>query len=960
MNPADASRHATKTSAVLPHLTQSLLTAAQQLHRAARAGAAAAATESRCDGLQRDNTLLRNAVAYLQQDAADAPAAAAQPNAAAAVAAAEELQRAQRAAAQHKAEARVAEAGACAARADAVAARRAAAAAEAALTEARAAQAQQQRRSERAGAGARRVSTGSQVEEALWLEERDAAVAAAMAAEERRSVGRVADARAEAAAEAAAALATLRGEVERGQAACAVADERVLYLERAVEDGGTELRVMRERLEGLQVDYREQGGQLEFARAQGAEWQRQVAELGAAREDLMHEARSARRREAKLEEAVAAAQRRVDGAEERAVEAEGRAARAQRDVAVVSGEEAAGVRSALEECELREAGLRGLLQEQRAEVALLRAAVEEARQGASEHAARAALLVEELETRTSESRAQTAQLSSAAAAAAVVAAEARQAAARDVAAAQQAAGRLQGALRDEQQRSAALEHDLAALRRVLRETGLLQAAASGDKGACMDGMRALKRELQTLQELRQRLERGVRGAEAADVLRRSGTLCISVDGGAGAAAVDARADAARAREQLQHTLGRLAAVQALARRQALDLAQLRREDPPSALGSSAPATPLDCPIDSDAATAPHCHTDGADADDEHMHAQHAYATTASAGGCLEGVCAAAQAGGAGKASAAGGGWEPTQAREQTQARVVAWRAGEVLVDVDTAAGGSAGSALEGTLGTVAEVRNVKPPPIRGPPPGSGLPAADAPEHAASDSAAPEDVAPGRGASGQPDMRAAAWEVRAAAATARPASDGGKRHLSLEPSDTSRLGSSLAGTSWSACGVAVLHGEPALEPEASSWTIPAAVGLDSNVKAELQAGLGAGLPSEEVVARRKLSAAGALGGSVTLSKWGFIPQVGGGVAVDAGVGKSRRGRWQDSMRLGDGGPGLEVHTGALIKGRRRVSADSAARGRRHSTACRTAPGQPQARLHAHQPYGQLLNGSWGKA
>lgn len=97
-------------------------------------------------------------------------------------------------------------------------------------------------------------------------------------------------------------------------------------------------------------------------------------------------------------------------------------------------------------------------------------------------------------------------------------------------------------------------------------------------------------------ELRTRLEVGARGVEAAAVLRRSGTLEVRIDGGAGAAAVDARADATRSREQLSHALARLASVQALARRYALELAALRRElpgDAPAARrgGSPDPAHP---------------------------------------------------------------------------------------------------------------------------------------------------------------------------------------------------------------------------------------------------------------------------------------------------------------------------------------------------------------------------------
>lgn len=85
-------------------------------------------------------------------------------------------------------------------------------------------------------------------------------------------------------------------------------------------------------------------------------------------------------------------------------------------------------------------------------------------------------------------------------------------------------------------------------------------------------------------ELRQRLERGARGAEAAQVLHRGGALQLRIDGGAGAAAINASADALRAREQLRDALSRLAAVQVVARRQALDLAELRRrhlDGPPS-------------------------------------------------------------------------------------------------------------------------------------------------------------------------------------------------------------------------------------------------------------------------------------------------------------------------------------------------------------------------------------------
>lgn len=62
------------------------------------------------------------------------------------------------------------------------------------------------------------------------------------------------------------------------------------------------------------------------------------------------------------------------------------------------------------------------------------------------------------------------------------------------------------------------------------------------------------------------------------MLCRSDTLRLSVDPAAGAA-VEARADAARAQEQLREARGRLAAVQGLARRQALELADLRRQAP---------------------------------------------------------------------------------------------------------------------------------------------------------------------------------------------------------------------------------------------------------------------------------------------------------------------------------------------------------------------------------------------
>lgn len=70
----------------------------------------------------------------------------------------------------------------------------------------------------------------------------------------------------------------------------------------------------------------------------------------------------------------------------------------------------------------------------------------------------------------------------------------------------------------------------------------------------------------------------MRGVAAAEVLRRSGTLQLHVDCGAGAA-VEARAAAARAREQLRDAHGRLAATQALARRQARELEELRGAGP---------------------------------------------------------------------------------------------------------------------------------------------------------------------------------------------------------------------------------------------------------------------------------------------------------------------------------------------------------------------------------------------
>lgn len=73
----------------------------------------------------------------------------------------------------------------------------------------------------------------------------------------------------------------------------------------------------------------------------------------------------------------------------------------------------------------------------------------------------------------------------------------------------------------------------------------------------------------------------MRGAEAAAVLCRSDTLRLSVNPAAGAA-VEARTDAARSREQLREARGRLAAVQGLARRQALELADLRQRAPEAA------------------------------------------------------------------------------------------------------------------------------------------------------------------------------------------------------------------------------------------------------------------------------------------------------------------------------------------------------------------------------------------
>lgn len=92
------------------------------------------------------------------------------------------------------------------------------------------------------------------------------------------------------------------------------------------------------------------------------------------------------------------------------------------------------------------------------------------------------------------------QAAAAAAAAADAALESEryQEAARETAAARQAAMKLEAALAAERRRGADLAHQLAGLRRVFEEAGLLHAAA-GCPQAGADGMRSLKRELLALQ-----------------------------------------------------------------------------------------------------------------------------------------------------------------------------------------------------------------------------------------------------------------------------------------------------------------------------------------------------------------------------------------------------------------------------------------------------------------------------
>lgn len=68
-----------------------------------------------------------------------------------------------------------------------------------------------------------------------------------------------------------------------------------------------------------------------------------------------------------------------------------------------------------------------------------------------------------------------------------------------MAAEKEAVVRLQVALTDERRRCGEVERELAAIRRAFEEAGLLESAARRGPHACVDGMRSLRQELQTLQ-----------------------------------------------------------------------------------------------------------------------------------------------------------------------------------------------------------------------------------------------------------------------------------------------------------------------------------------------------------------------------------------------------------------------------------------------------------------------------
>lgn len=359
----------TSSRATLQHLTQSLLTAAQRVQQVSQGAVGAAAAVEQCQALQRDNTLLRNAMARLQQNSAEDALPCMQPTPAAGLDRGK-LHQAQETVSQLTAAVRAAERDTQASKDEAAAARRSAAAAEAALAEARAAQ-EQLRCRVKAAEDVGRANASVQVGEELWRGQLDVAVASAVAAEELRWTGRVASARAAAAEEAAAAV-ELRGKVERMRGECANAGRRVVAMERAAAEAGAKQREAEARVEGLLRECRRRVVKLGEVQASEAGLQAQVQELREERE------RGVQRRGRELEE-------RAEAAEARAAELEGRVERAKRDAEEevhAFEEEARRARSALVECERREDGLQ--------------ASVAEERTAARGHAARAAALEEQL------------------------------------------------------------------------------------------------------------------------------------------------------------------------------------------------------------------------------------------------------------------------------------------------------------------------------------------------------------------------------------------------------------------------------------------------------------------------------------------------------------------------------------------------------------------------------------
>lgn len=359
------------------------------MHRVCQTAADAEASDERCQALLRDNTLLRNTVARLQQQATDAihavpPPGPTRPSSAGTGA--------NTAAAQLQAAARVAEQQARVARADAVEARKAASAADAALAKAGVAQAQLRQRADAAAEQARAqlaaaarppsASVGAQAGEELWRPAWDAEVAAAVAAAEPVWGARVADARAAAAGD----VQRMRAEVDGAREACMRAEEQVALLKAEAEQARVqrqELReVCREREEELaQVRVLEESSRSHLA----AERAQAVA------------AAAMRGREAS--EGVAAAKQRMDAAEAKATAAETRAEHAQRVAegeAQRWGEEVRSVRRELAEREVREAELRGALQEERRVVQGLRAEAAAAEGRLRERLAQTADLEKEL------------------------------------------------------------------------------------------------------------------------------------------------------------------------------------------------------------------------------------------------------------------------------------------------------------------------------------------------------------------------------------------------------------------------------------------------------------------------------------------------------------------------------------------------------------------------------------